>query len=227
MQGFKKLTEWLESQGISHVKACMEATGRYGEKVADYLYECGHDVHVINPSCIKAFARSKLSRHKTDDVDALLIAEYASKNDLRLYKPQEPALKEMKCLYRCSQNLKEQQTQVSNYLEKKDCLPKNVQKVYQKLLSEIEKQIKVVDHSIDQLLKSQASLNQDYQNLQTIPGIGKITAITLLAEIPEINAFKNARQLAAYAGLTPSQKFSGSSVKGKPKLSKNRSKTFT
>jgi transposase len=53
MQGFKKLTEWLESQGISYVKACMEATGRYGEKVAGYLYECGHDVHVINPTCIR------------------------------------------------------------------------------------------------------------------------------------------------------------------------------
>ena len=134
VQGFKKLTEWLESQGISHVKACMEATGRYGEKVADYLYERGHAVHVINPACIKAFARSKLSRHKTDEVDALIIAEYASKNYLRLYKPQESSLKELRCMYRCSQNLKGQQTQVSNYLESKDCLPESVQKIYLKLL---------------------------------------------------------------------------------------------
>lgn len=220
MHGFKKLTEWLESQGISHVKACMEATGRYGEKVADYLYECGHDVHVINPTCIKAFAKSKLSRHKTDDVDALLIAEYASKNELRLYKPQEPALKELRCLYRCSQNLKEQQTQVSNYLENKDCLPKSVQKVYLKLLAHIEKQIKEVDQSIDQVLKSQASLNEDYQNLQTIPGVGKITAIAILAEIPDLSLLENARQLAAYAGLTPCHRTSGTSVKGKSRLSK-------
>jgi transposase len=188
--------------------------------VADYLYERRHDVHVINPACIKAYARSKLSRHKTDDVDALLIAEYASKNDLRLYKPQEPALKELRCLYRCSQNLKEQKTQVSNYLENKDCLPKSAQKVYLRLLTHIEKQIKEVDPSIDQLLKSQASLNEDYQNLQTIPGIGKTTAIAILAEIPDFSVLENARQLAAYAGLTPCHRTSGTSVKGKSRLSK-------
>jgi transposase len=198
----------------------MEATGRYGEKVADYLYECGHDVHVINPACIKAFTKSKLSRHKTDEVDALLIAEYASKNDLRLYKPQEPEQKELRCLYRCSQNLKEQHTQVSNYLENKDCLPKSVQKIYSKLLNQIDKQLKEVDLSIDLLLKSNELLSQDCQNLQTIPGIGKITAIAILAEIPDLSVLENARQLAAYAGLTPCHRTSGTSLKGKSRLSK-------
>ena len=94
LQGFRKLTDWLQNQGIKKVKACMEATGSYGEKVADYLYEHGHQVHIVNPACIKAFARSKLSRHKTDEVDALLIAEYAHKNELRDYTPKDPALKD-------------------------------------------------------------------------------------------------------------------------------------
>ncbi|AIL13643.1 hypothetical protein IM40_09360 (plasmid) [Candidatus Paracaedimonas acanthamoebae] len=64
IKGFIGLTKWLQAQGIEQVKACMEATGSYGEKLADYLYEQGHQVHIVNPACIKAFARSKLSRHK-------------------------------------------------------------------------------------------------------------------------------------------------------------------
>ena len=84
IQGFDQLSKWLCSNKINHVKACMEATGSYGEKIADFLCEAGHDVHVVNPVCIKSFAKSKLNRHKTDEVDSLLIAEFASKNDLRL-----------------------------------------------------------------------------------------------------------------------------------------------
>src|SRR5688500_15312830 len=103
------------------------------KRLRDYLYEQAHQVHVINPACIKAFAKSKLSRHKTDDVDALLIAEYASKNDLRPYIPRDPTLKELRALYRCLQNLKKQQTQVCNFLENDHCLPKSVQKIYKKL----------------------------------------------------------------------------------------------
>jgi transposase len=76
LKGFKDLTAWLEKQNILHLKACMEATGSYGEEIADYLYKQGHEVHVVNPACIKAFAKTKLNRHKTDEVDSLLIAEY-------------------------------------------------------------------------------------------------------------------------------------------------------
>ena len=57
-KGFKDLRDWLSKQGITCVKAYLEATGRYGEDVADYLHEQGHLVHIINPVCIKAFAKS-------------------------------------------------------------------------------------------------------------------------------------------------------------------------
>jgi len=219
-QGFKKLTDWIRAQGIKQVKVCMEATGRYGEKIADYLYQESHQVHVINPACIKAFARSKLSRHKTDEADALLIAEYASKYELRLYKPQDYTLKELRNLYRCLQNLKQQQTQMSNFLENKDCLPKTVQEVYGELNTSIEQQINILNSAIDQLLLTRETLNQDCQNLQSIPGIGKATAVALLAEMLDLSTLENARQLAAYAGLTPCHRVSGTSVKGKPRLSK-------
>ena len=78
------------------------------------------------------FLRVKTS-HKTDEVYSLLIAEYANKNTLRLYSPRDPVYKELRDLYRCSQNLKSQYTQVSNFLENKNRLPKSVLLVYQQL----------------------------------------------------------------------------------------------
>jgi transposase len=219
-KGFKDLTVWLQKQGVDKVKACMEATGRYGEKLADYLYSEGHKVHILNPSCMKAFSKSKLSRHKTDDVDSLLIAEYASKHELRVYKPRDPVLKELRDLYHCLENLKQQQTQVGNFLENKDCLPESVKEIYTTMLAYLKTQIQKVELSLEQLLYKHPTLKQDWENLQTIPGVAKTTATAILAQTPDLSSFESARQLAAYAGLTPAHKTSGTSLKGKSKLSK-------
>jgi transposase len=72
-KGFNDLYCWITDLGVSQVKACMEATGSYGERLADFLYNKGYEVNIVNPLCIKAFSKSKLSRHKTDEVDAMLI----------------------------------------------------------------------------------------------------------------------------------------------------------
>lgn len=219
-QGFIELSKWFAEKGLAEVKICMEATGSYGEKVADFLYDQGHKVSVVNPACVKSYARSRLTRHKTDGVDALLIAEYASKNTLRLYQPRAEAFKELRSFYRCRQNLKTQHTQVSNYLENEDSLPKAIITTYRKLLKEIEEQIDNIELAINNLLAVNLAIKQAYDNLQTIPGIGEITAIAMLAEVPDFSSFTDARQLAAYAGLTPKQRTSGTSLKGKSRLSK-------
>ena len=220
LNGFQELTDWLKKEQVTRVKACLEATGRYGEEVSDYLYNQGHQVHVVNPLCIKAFAKSKLSRHKTDDVDALLIAEYASKNDLRLYHPKDPVFKELQGLYHCLQSLKDQKTQYINFLENESCLPKSVRDIYTTLKEQIEGQIQALEEALDRLVASHDGLKRDCENIQTVPGLGKMTAIAILAQVPDLSTFGNARQFAAYAGLTPCHKISGTSVKGRARLSK-------
>jgi len=99
-KGFKNLNKWLKQKKISALKACMEATGNYSNNVAEFLYNAGHEVHVVNPVCIKAFAKSKLIRTKTDAVDALIIAKYANTLELIPYKPKSSAVKELKALHR-------------------------------------------------------------------------------------------------------------------------------
>ncbi len=72
-KGFKSLTKWLKQKKISTLKVCMEATGNYSNNIAEFLYESGNEVHVVNSVCIKSFAKSKLIRTKTDAVDALIM----------------------------------------------------------------------------------------------------------------------------------------------------------
>src|SRR5437868_14074743 len=74
--GFEQLSAWLVKHKMERVRACLEATGAYGEALALYLHKAGHQVSVINPAAIKAFAASRLSRTKTDRVDAELIARF-------------------------------------------------------------------------------------------------------------------------------------------------------
>ena len=217
-EGFLELLKWLDKHKIKEVTACLEATGHYGQQIADFLYFHNHKVSIINPSCIKAFANSKLMRHKTDEVDSVVIAEYASQNSLILYTPSSPEARQLKELYRCSQDLKNQRTQVICHIES-STLP-YILNSWEKILKGIDCEIKELEKAIDSLIQANDSLKINYENLQTIPGVGKTTAAAVLAEIPDLDSFKNARQLAAYAGLVPQIRTSGSSVRGRSKLSK-------
>ena len=182
---FKTLIKWLQKHEVTKVAACLEATGSYGKSFADFLYNNGHEVSVVNPSCINAFAKSKLSRHKTDKVDSMIIAEFASKNDLTAYVPKDIALQDLQALYRCMQNLKEQHAQTQNYLEHKQHLPKSVCTSYANLAKHIKEEIENIELEIDKILGNNLSLKQKADNMQTIPGIGKTTAVAILAESPD------------------------------------------
>ena len=123
-------------------------------------------------------------------------------------------------MYRCLQNLKHKCNQVQNYLENKDYLPSSVYTSYNKLLLQIEEEIDNIQLSIDNILVSNIELKQKIDNMQSIPDIGKLTAVAILAESPDLDSFNSARELAAYAGLTPKHRVSGTSVRGKSAISK-------
>lgn len=74
--GHKHLINWLATQRVGQVHVCLEATGQYGEEVAEYLFRSGYPVSVVNPARIKRYGESKLHRNKTDKADAFLIAEF-------------------------------------------------------------------------------------------------------------------------------------------------------
>jgi transposase len=99
-EGATKLLSWLRKRKLIHVPACMEATGTYGEALALALYEAGHIVSVVNPARIAAYAKSQLSRNKTDAVDAQLIARFCLKEEPVPWTPPAPEVRELRGLVR-------------------------------------------------------------------------------------------------------------------------------
>jgi transposase len=224
--GFQSLLSFLQKHNVEEVKACMESTGCYGETLAEFLHNAGHFVSGVNPYCIKCYARSKLIRQKNDQIDAEIIADYCQKQEPSGWTPPSPELKKLKHLYRCSAALKDELALVNNHLERKERLPKEVVNAWGDLAMNIEQKIETIKNSIHKLLKQHKELLQNFQLLLTIPGIGEESAIAILAEVPDIRAFRNARQLAAYAGAISRNITSGSSVYAKPRLSKVGSRTL-
>lgn len=218
--GFIKFSKWIAKYKITKIKACMEATGAYSISFANYLYSKEHNVSIVNPVCINAFAKSKLSRHKTDKIDSLIIAEYASKHDLRPYIPKDQSMLELKDLYRCIQNLKSQKRDINNLLEHSESMSKDACRSYNKVINYLTKEVEKVEHKIDHLLEKNQKLKSDIENICTIPGVARTTAIAVLSEAPDLSLFKDARQLGAFAGLTPKHHCSGTSVKKQSRISK-------
>lgn len=218
LQGFEYFLKCLKEEKFQHFHVVMEATGRYGESLAYFLYEKGCDVSIVNPAQIKYYSRSLLRRTKTDKIDSQLITEFALRHNLPLWQPLSPTLQALKEQVRCLGALKKDVTQISNRLEHAQDV--TVKKTLKEHLVFIQKQIKGLTLTITKLVQDDPKLTGHINLLKSIPGIGTITAISLLAELPDLSTFKCAKQLAAFAGLNPSIKTSGTTVKGKQSISK-------
>ena len=216
-EGFEQLSGWLQEQGLEQVPACLEATGRYGEALAHYLYERKHRVSVVNPAQIRDYARSKLTRNKTDKLDASLIAQFCLKEEPALWVPLAPEIQELQALVRHLETLQDMRTQENNRLTAAN--PSTlVQTMLKEHLHFLDQQIQDVQRRIEEHIHRHPGLKQQQELLLSIPGIGKKTAAKLLGE--NIQSFSDGRHLAAYAGLNPSQSRSGSSVRKRTKLSR-------
>jgi transposase len=224
LAGFQNLYLWVQHHHKGSFHFCMEFTGVYDEAVAEFLYEKGQLVSRMNAMAIKSFARSMLTRTKTDKKDALVIAQYCKAHDPKPWQPDPMHLKVLRDLSRTLESLKEIHQDLLNRLEKYNDRESPAKKVWQKSAKDMEKRIKEVEKQLEDHIKNHPDLKEKVVLLETIPGIGRTTARTMLAEIPDIQHFKNARQLAAFAGLNPCQRQSGSSVNGQTRLSKIGSK---
>jgi transposase len=207
-KGIRLLDGWLRSMKIEVAHVCLEATGTYGEMVAEFLYERGHRVSVVNPSRIEAFARSELKRNKTDTADARTIAEFCLEKDLDDWHPLPPEVKQLQALSRRVEVLEKMLLAEHNRLE---TAPVTVSSSVKRVITNLEKEIDNVQRLIKDHINNNPDLKQQSELLQTIPGIGEKTASLLLGEI-EFRAFSSARAVAAHAGVTPRRAQSGTSI---------------
>jgi transposase len=207
--GHQSLSRWLEHETGGGVPVCLEATGRYGEAIARHLHQHNYPVSVVNPTPVKYFGAALRKRHKTDKSDAEVLARYQAQMQPELWQPPPLARSQLQDLKRLADDLQTDRTRVKNRLEGlREASP--ARPYLEEQLTHLEEQLKQVEAEMQTLLKQEAELQRQYQLLVTIKGIGHISALQLLAELPDLKQFNSADQLVAYAGLCPHQQQSGS-----------------
>lgn len=217
--GFKKLAKWLKGKGAEPVWGCMAATGRYGDALATWLYQQGHQVSVVNPARIKKYAESQLKRNKTDKLDARIIADFCRTQEPTLWQPPAPEIRELQELVRRLDALISEQTRERNRLQAG--LECDVVKVsITDHLDYLANQIARLEEQIQAHIDRHPSLKRQQELLRSIKGIGPKTAFKILGEISDMDRFDHSGQVVAYAGLSPQQHHSGSSVHKPTKLTK-------
>ncbi|MBE9095901.1 IS110 family transposase [Tychonema sp. LEGE 07203] len=214
-QGFESLYNWLKQQSVVELHAGRSATSIYGETLAEFLYGEGFQVSTVNSARVKWFAKSELLRTKTESVDAALFARFCAAMKPSLWTPTAPKVKELQALLRRLESVTEMIASEQNRLE---TARPNVAVLTQEHLDYLQQQ-QLIKKLISDHFNQHQHLKQQRELLTSIPGIGDLIASILLAEIGDVSDCDNARQLAAYAGLTPSERSSGTSVKGKTRLS--------
>ncbi len=217
--GFEQLADWLEKQKAEQLHACLEATGTYGESLALFLLGHGYKVSVVNPAAVRAFAGAGLSRTKTDKVDADLIARFCLSQSPEIWKPPCPEIRELQGLVRRLESLIEMRVSEENRLSS-GVVVEQVRRSLQEHIAYLIQEIKRTEDGIKNHIRQHPDLKKQSDLLDSIPGVGETTAALFLAEIVDITQYKSARQVAAFAGLVPRERRSGTSIRGKVRLSK-------
>ena len=218
-KGFVQLKRWLENRRCSEVHICMEATGTYFEDVAESFADDGYVVSVVNPAQIKAYAGSLLSRSKTDAVDAKIIAQFCRSQQPPAWTPPSAQERRLRGLVRFSSKLKE--TRASYQVQRQTPnLLTEVGRSIDEIIDELDQQIESVEAQIAALIKNDPDLRQRHRLLTSINGIGDDTAALILAEVPRLEQFRDAKAVAAFAGLSSRTRTSGSSVRGRGAICK-------
>lgn len=219
-EGLKALNEYLVGQQ-KKVHCVMEVTGVYYLRLAMYLHGKGHAVSVVNPLVIKRFSQMRLIRTKTDKTDAVMIANYAKAENPQLWEPPVAYVIKLQQLEALSDQLQKQRTALLCQREafsSTQMMDKEIGLLMKNNITHLEKQLQKITERMESIIA--AHHQQMLNNIGSIPGIGKKTAIVLIVLSGGFKKFSNYRQLSAYIGLSPRIYESGSSVKGKARICK-------
>jgi len=195
----------------------MEATGIDWEAVAETLTDTGYPVSVGNPARIKACGAARQVRTKTDAVDARLIADFCARQHPPAWTPPPLAPRELRALVARREALVVMRTQEQNRLP---AAHPSVRPGIEAMIAHLDQAIAEVEAAIRRRIDDDPTIQHPRDLLDSIPGLGDKTIPVLLSFYGGPERFDHARQAAAFAGLDPRQHESGSSVRGKPRLSK-------
>ena len=221
--GIHALLSWLTKQGLEprEVHAVMEGTGVYHEQAAIALCDAGVIVSIINPAQIRDFAKGLAIRTKTDGVDSLVLARYGALLQPMAWIPPSRQARALQALLARREALQQDLRRELNRQEKAEATdtPELIQQSLIESIAFIGTQLAKLQQDIDDHIDRHPELKADLALLSSIPAIGPQSGSNLLA-IMHTHHFVSAEQLAAYLGLVPVERQSGSSLLGRAHLSK-------
>jgi transposase len=224
-KGRHALIDWVRKMcdPTISIQFVMEATGVYHEALAYLLVECSCNVVVVLPNKISNYFRTLQVKTINDYTSAEAIARFALERKLDHWQKPDPTLKKLRQFCRERDQLVQTRTIAKNQLhaEQAEAEPNagTVRRLKQQILF-LNKQVNQVKDEIEVVIKSKEELTQSVKVITSIPGVGVLTAATVLAETNGFELVRNKKQLTSYAGLDVREKQSGTSVKGKSSSSK-------
>jgi transposase len=226
---FRNLRKQLSS--FSKLVVCLEHTGIYSNILLNVL--CNHQIRVCVESALQIKQSQGLTRGKNDQVDAQRIAGYALRNKERLtfWKPQRHCIQKIKALLVTRDRLVKMKVQLEVPLAESE------EFVDQKILKEVarhcsssirslKRDIERIELAIDTLVKDDIDLAEQYSLATSVPGIGKITALNIIVSTGEFTRITEAKKFACYAGVAPFEHRSGTSIRGKTRVSQMANMTL-
>ncbi len=222
-QGFKKI---LEHTGKDY-HFVMEATGVYYIRLAFYLHEQGCKLSVVNSLSIKRYIQMHLERNKSDKKDAGWICRYAMEQCPPYWEMPDSAYFESKQLYNTIREYTEQIKRFNNQLHSLRLLPvpsKDTIKSLEKIKRQLEKEITTLEEKLYTLLQQWHPAQ--LKSIGSIKGIGKRATAMLIVFTQGFKNTHSYRQLISFAGLSPTEYSSGSSIQGKPRIYKRGGKNL-
>jgi transposase len=228
--GIALLVEWVNKLVAKDVKVhyVMEATGVYHQKFAYYLDENNYQVSVVLPNKISNYMRTLDLKTVTDKSCSQAIAQFGLERKLDKWQRPDDVYKQLQQLTRERDQIVQERSILKNqkHAESVEAQPnsRSLERMDARIrfLNSQEKEIK---SDIDLIVNANPKLQQILSKITTIPGVGELTAVIILAETNGFELIRNKSQLSSYAGLNVKEKQSGTSIKSKPQISKkgNRS----
>lgn len=226
-EGYKKLQEWLlinETEIDDETLFCMENTGLYNTGLVNHLIKNKAQLWIEMPLRIKK--AGGFERGSDDKTASVKIAWYAMRyqNNVKLWQPADSNMEKIKNLITQRDRIINALTQLSVPVkELKDCgceaEAKQMEKIQKPALVALQKTKMNIEALITKTVQQDEQINKKVALVQSIKGIGPVTAVALLVYTKSFDKFDNAKQLACYCGVVPFKKESGTSVRYKPTVS--------
>jgi len=208
ISGYKEFLKKISKE--TNVLVIMEASGGYERNFMHWLMEQGVSVSIVNAKRVRDYAKAAGRLAKTDVIDAGIIMQYG-----RIFNPKpqimkEPGLENLDILTKRRAQLVRLITLEKQHMES---TPEKMKRRIEKHIKTLQKELKVIELEQEEAIKQDEGLVEKMDRIEEIQGVGKITAITILTELPEVGTLTN-KEVAALTGVAPFNRDSGT-LRGK------------